>query len=154
VAAISWSIASALTRKLPLPASKVMSSGAQMLAGGILLALTAALLGEFRGFRIQAVSRGAWFALAYLVVAGSIVGFTAYVWLIHHQSPTRVGTYAYVNPVVAVIVGYFLGGEAVGPRTLLGTLLVLISVIVIATTQTKKKATTRLLETPRELAER
>jgi drug/metabolite transporter (DMT)-like permease len=154
VAAISWSIASALTRKLPLPASKVMSSGAQMLAGGILLALTAALLGEFRGFRIQAVSRSTWFALAYLVVAGSIVGFTAYVWLIHHQSPTRVGTYAYVNPVVAVIVGYFLGGEAVGPRTLLGTLLVLISVIVIATTQTKKKATTRLLETPRELAER
>jgi drug/metabolite transporter (DMT)-like permease len=153
VAAMSWSIASALTRKLPLPASKVMSSGTQMLAGGILLGLTAALLGEFRGFRIQAVSRGAWFALAYLVVAGSIVGFTAYVWLIHHESPTRVGTYAYVNPVVAVIVGYFLGGEAVGPRTLLGTLLVLISVIVIATTQTKKNAATRLLETPRELAE-
>ena len=59
IAAISWSIASALTRKLPLPASKVMSSGAQMLAGGILLAVTAALLGEFRGFNIRTVSRGA-----------------------------------------------------------------------------------------------
>ncbi len=140
VAAMSWSIASALTRKLPLPASKAMSSGAQMLAGGILLALTAALRGEFRGFHMQAVSRGAWFALAYLIVAGSIVGFTAYVWLIHHESPTKVGTYAYVNPVVAVIVGYFLGGETVGSRTLLGTLLVLVSVIAITTTRARKPA--------------
>jgi drug/metabolite transporter (DMT)-like permease len=138
IAAMSWSIASALTRKLPLPASKVMSSGAQMLAGGILLAVTALLFGEFRGFRISAVSRGAWFALVYLIVAGSIVGFTAYVWLIHHESPTKVGTYAYVNPVVAVIVGYFLGGETVGPRTLLGTMLVLVSVIVITTTRSRE----------------
>ena len=153
IAAISWSIASALTRKLPLPASKVMSSGAQMLAGGILLALTAALLGEFRGFNIHAVSHGAWFALAYLIVAGSIVGFTAYVWLIHHESPTKVGTYAYVNPVVAVIVGYFLGGETVGPRTLLGTLLVLVSVVVITTTRARKPAAAPLAEALPEAAE-
>jgi drug/metabolite transporter (DMT)-like permease len=153
IAAISWSIASALTRKLPLPASKVMSSGAQMLAGGILLALTAALLGEFRGFNIHAVSHGAWFALAYLIVAGSIVGFTAYVWLIHHESPTKVGTYAYVNPVVAVIVGYFLGGETVGPRTLVGTLLVLVSVIVITTTRARKPAAAPLAEALPEAAE-
>jgi drug/metabolite transporter (DMT)-like permease len=92
VAAISWSLAAVLTRKLPLPESKVMSSGAQMLAGGILLTLTAAILGEFKGFNVQAVSPGAWLALVYLIVAGSIVGFTAYVWLIHHESPTKVGT--------------------------------------------------------------
>jgi drug/metabolite transporter (DMT)-like permease len=146
IAAISWSVASALTRKLPLPDSKVMSSGSQMLVGGILLALAAAILGEFRGFHIETVSRGAWFALAYLIVAGSIVGFTAYVWLIHHESPTKVGTYAYVNPVVAVIIGYFLGGEAVGPRTLLGTLLVLVSVIVITTTRAKKPAAVPLAD--------
>src|SRR5579871_3878068 len=79
--AISWSIASALARKLPLPPSKVMSSGAQMLAGGVLLTLAAALRGEFQGFHPQAVSLGAWLALLYLIVAGSIVGFTAYVWL-------------------------------------------------------------------------
>ena len=153
IAAISWSIASALTRKLPLPASKAMSSGAQMLMGGILLALVGAMFGEFRGFHITAVSRGAWLALAYLIVAGSIVGFTAYVWLIHHESPTKVGTYAYVNPVVAVIVGYFLGGETVGPRTLLGTLLVLVSVIVITTTRAKKPAVLPLREPLQELAE-
>ena len=105
-----------------------------MLAGGVLLLLTAGMLGEFRGFHVQVVSRGAWLALAYLIVAGSIVGFTAYVWLIHHESPTKVGTYAYVNPVVAVLVGYFLGGEAIGPRTIVGTLLVLVCVVVITTT--------------------
>jgi drug/metabolite transporter (DMT)-like permease len=134
VAAISWSTAAILTRKLPLPDSKVMSSGAQMLAGGILLTVAAGLLGEFRGFHVRAVSTGAWLALAYLIIAGSIVGFTAYVWLIHHQSPTKVGTYAYVNPVVAVLIGYFLGGEPLGARTVAGTLLVLVSVIVITTT--------------------
>ena len=152
IAAISWSVASTLTRKLPLPHSKVMSSGAQMLAGGIMLAVAAAALGEFRGFRIQTVSRGAWFALAYLIVAGSIIGFTAYVWLIHHESPTKVGTYAYVNPVVAVIVGYFFGGEVIGARTLLGTLLVLVSVIVITTTRAKKPVALPLAEPLQELA--
>jgi drug/metabolite transporter (DMT)-like permease len=141
VAAMSWSVASALTRKLPLPASKPMSSGVQMLCGGVFLMLTAGALGEFHGFHPQAVSPGAWMALAYLVVAGSIIAFTAYVWLIHHESPTKVGTYAYVNPVVAVALGYFLGGEAVGPRTLLGTLLVLISVVVITTTPARKPVT-------------
>jgi drug/metabolite transporter (DMT)-like permease len=132
--AISWSAAASLSRKLPLPAAKAMSSGAQMFAGGVLLMIAAALLGEFRGFHVQAVSRGAWLALGYLIVAGSIAGFTAYVWLLHHESPTKVGTYAYVNPVVAVLVGYFLGGEALGARTVVGTLLVLVSVVVITTT--------------------
>jgi len=148
VAAISWSVASALTRKLPLPASKGVSAAAQMLSGGVLLALTAGALGEFRGLHLQAVSRTAWIALAYLIVAGSIVAFTAYVWLIHHESPTKVSTYAYVNPVIAVALGYFFGGESVGPRTLLGTLLVLISVVVITTTPAKKPATTWVEETP------
>ena len=108
-----------------------------MLAGGILLTLTAALLGEVQGFRVSAVSFGAWLALVYLIVAGSIVAFTAYVWLIHHESPTKVGTYAYVNPVVAVVLGYFLGGEALGVRTIVGTALVLVSVVVITTTPKK-----------------
>ena len=138
VASISWSIASVLSRKLPLPPSKVMSSGAQMLAGGVFLALTAAALGEFRSFHPWAISRGAWLSLLYLIVAGSIIGYTAYVWLIHHESPTKVGTYAYVNPVVAVLVGYFLGGETIGLRTILGTLFVLISVVVITVTGAKK----------------
>jgi drug/metabolite transporter (DMT)-like permease len=141
IAAISWALAAALTRKLPLPSSKVMNSGAQMLAGGVLLALTSATLGEFHGFHPWTVSRAAWLSLLYLIVAGSIVAFTAYVWLIHHESPTKVGTYAYVNPVVAVLLGYFFAGEPLGLRTVLGTLLVLISVLVITTTEAKRPAT-------------
>src|SRR6476661_6627108 len=135
VAAVTWSIATIFTRRLPLPASKPMSAAAQMLTGGAQLFVLTAVAGEFRGFRVQAVSWNAWFALVYLIIAGSIVGFTAYVWLLHWESPTKVGTYAYVNPVVAVALGYFLGGEAVGPRTLLGTLLVLVSVVAITTTK-------------------
>jgi drug/metabolite transporter (DMT)-like permease len=138
IAAVSWAIGSAVTRKLPLPASKAMSSGAQMLVGGVLLTSLALGLHEFRGFRLQSVSVGAWLALAYLIGAGSILAFTAYVWLIHHESPTKVGTYAYVNPVVAVILGYFLGGETVGLRTICGTALVLVSVVVITLSPSKQ----------------
>ena len=147
-ASISWSIASVLARKLPLPSSKVMSSGAQMLTGGILLTVAAGAFGEFRNFHPGAVSREVWFALLYLIVAGSIIGFTAYVWLIHHESPTKVGTYAYVNPIVAVLVGYFLGGEALSARTILGSVFILISVVVITTTPAKKPAETLLAEDP------
>ena len=153
VASMSWSVASVLTRKLSLPPSKVMSSGAQMLAGGVFLTVTAVALGEFRNFHPSSVSRGAWLSLLYLIVAGSIVGYTAYVWLIHHESPTKVGTYAYVNPVVAVLVGYFLGGEALGLRTILGTLLVLISVVVITTTRAKIPVATHAVEDSAEVVE-
>src|SRR5580658_1643819 len=146
VAGLSWSIAAAFTRILPMPESKVMSSGAQMLAGGIFLTITAAALGEFHNFNPSVVSRGAWLALLYLTVFGSIIAFTAYTWLLHHESPTKVGTYAYVNPVVAVLLGYFLGGEELGLRTIVGSLCVLISVIVITTTRTKTPAAELLPE--------
>jgi drug/metabolite transporter (DMT)-like permease len=138
IGAVNWSVASALSRKLPLPSSKAMSSGAQMLAGGVLLALGAALRGEFRGFHPLAVSVEAWLALLYLIVPGSIIGFTAYVWLLHRESPTRVGTYAYVNPVVAVLLGYFVGGEPLGARTIAGSLCVLASVVMITTARRPK----------------
>ena len=142
VASFTWSVATILTGRLPLPASKPMSAAAQMIAGGLQLFILAAIAGEFKGFRVQAVSWNAWFALIYLIIAGSIAGFTAYVWLLHYESPTKVGTYAYVNPVVAVVLGYFVGGEAVGPRTVVGAVLVLISVITITTTPRKSRSET------------
>jgi drug/metabolite transporter (DMT)-like permease len=141
IAALGWSVASALTLKMQLPSSKVMNSGAQMLAGGILLTVASAALGEFRDFHPATVSRAAWISLFYLIVAGSIIAFTAYVWLIHHESPTKVGTYAYVNPVVAVLLGYLFAGEPLGLRTILGTLFVLISIVVITTTRRKTAVT-------------
>ena len=143
VGALSWSVASALTRRLPLPPSKVVSSGTQMLIGGVLLAITSVLLGEWGEFHPQVVSGAAWVALLYLAVPGSIIAFTAYAWLIHRESPTKVGTYAYVNPVVAVLLGYFFADEPFDRRTALGTLLVLVSVVLITTMAARrpKKAT-------------
>ena len=133
VGSVSWSLASILTRRLPLPPSKLMSSGAQMLAGGIMLTLAAAAHGELRDFQPSLISTAAWLALLYLIIAGSLIGFTAYVWLIHHESPTKVGTYAYVNPVVAVLLGSLVASEPLGARTILGTVCVLVSVIVLTT---------------------
>src|SRR5256885_17258600 len=113
-----------------------------MLAGGVQPLMWAAISGEIRGFHFDSVSTAAWFSLFLLILAGSIAGFTAYIWLLHYESPTKVGTYAYVNPVVAVALGYFLGGETVGLRTLLGTLLGLVSVITITTKPVKRKPET------------
>ncbi len=147
--AMSWSVASVLTRKMPLPESKVMSAGAQMIAGGLMLAILSVGLGELRGFHPLAVSRAAWMSMVFLIVAGSILGFTAYVWLIGHESPTKVGTYAYVNPVVAVLLGYFMGGESLGLRVVLGTVFVLISVVVITTMRETKLVLAAAMEDER-----
>jgi drug/metabolite transporter (DMT)-like permease len=141
VAAVTWSIASALPKMMPVPESKSVSSAMQMLIGGVMLLAVSGGAGEFGRFHPAAVSRGVWWALIYLIVAGSIIGFTAYVWLLHHESPTKVGTYAYVNPVVAVLVGYFLGGEALDARIVVGAAFVLVSVIVITTSKGKKPET-------------
>src|SRR5262249_15405865 len=102
VACMGWSVGTIVTKRLALPASKPMSAAAQMLTGGIQLLILALITGEFASFHASVISGKAWFSLIYLIIAGSIIAFTAYVWLLHYTSPTRVGTYAYVNPVVAV----------------------------------------------------
>jgi drug/metabolite transporter (DMT)-like permease len=117
-----------------------------MLVGGVWLTIAALVLGEPRGFDPRAVSGAAWLALVYLVVAGSIAAFTAYIWLLHHVSPTRVGTYAYVNPVVAVLLGHFAANEPLGPRTVAGTLCVLTSVLVITMMPTTARTGTPAAE--------
>ena len=137
VACFGWSVGTIITKRLVLPASKPMSAAAQMLTGGLMLLVLAEVTGEFGGFHAAAISRLAWFALVYLIIAGSIVAYTAYVWLLHYESPTRVGTYAYVNPVVAVILGAVLGGERIGARTLSGMALILLSVALITTAKAK-----------------
>jgi drug/metabolite transporter (DMT)-like permease len=138
VSCCGWSIGTIVTGRLTLPASKPMSAAAQMLSGGVQLLALAVVAGEFSHFSAHNVTSTAWFSLIYLIIAGSIVGFTAYVWLLHYESPTKVGTYAYVNPVVAVILGATLGGESIGRRTILGTALILISVAAITTIKRKQ----------------
>jgi drug/metabolite transporter (DMT)-like permease len=137
VASMGWSVGTIVSKRLVLPESKPMSAATQMFSGGVQLLILAAISGEFGRFHPRQISINAWFALVYLIIAGSIIGYTAYVWLLHYESPTRVGTYAYVNPVVAVIIGAALGGEIVGPRTILGTALILIGVVAITTAKAR-----------------
>lgn len=140
VASIGWSIGTVLSRRLVMPASKAMSAAAQMLSGGVMLLVLSVVSGEFARFHPKTISMGAWFSLVYLIIAGSMIAYSAYVWLLHYESPTKVGTYAYVNPIVAVIVGTLLGGEAIGRRTVLGAALILVSVVAITTMKNRTGA--------------
>jgi len=142
VACAGWSIGTVVSKRLVLPQSKPMSAAAQMLTGGVMLLGLAAVAGEFGRFHAQAISGRAWFSLVYLIIAGSIISYTAYVWLLHYESPTKVGTYAYVNPVVAVILGSAIGGETFGRRTLLGMALIVVSVVAITTMKAKQAHST------------
>jgi drug/metabolite transporter (DMT)-like permease len=127
--ATAWALGSVLNRSLQLPESGALTSGAAMgLGGGMLLVLSASF-GELDPF--PHISLRAALALGYLIVFASLIGFTAFMWLLARMPATRVSSHAYVNPVVAVALGYFVGGETITIRTLLGTALVLASVILI-----------------------
>jgi drug/metabolite transporter (DMT)-like permease len=122
----SWAIGSVLTRSLRLPESKVLTAGVEMFIGGAVLLILSAATGELRPF--PQLTRPAVLALLYLITFGSLLGFTAYMWLLARMPASRVSSYAYINPVIAVALGYFLAGEAITTRTVLGTVLVLLSV--------------------------
>jgi drug/metabolite transporter (DMT)-like permease len=125
----AWSLGAVLTRSLALPKSKGITAGAEMWMGGAILLVLSALTGEMHPFpHISAKAVG---ALAYLVVAGSLLGFSAFVWLLGRMPATRVASHAYINPVVAVALGYFFAGEAVTTRMLFGTALIVASVALI-----------------------
>ena len=127
--ATTWSLGSVLTRSMELPKSRPTTAGAaMMLGGGMLLALSAGF-GEMHPF--PHISERAIFALLYLIVFGSLLAFTAFVWLLAHMPATRVSSHAYVNPIVAVALGYFAAGEIITWRIIAGSVLVLISVFLI-----------------------
>ena len=127
--ATTWSLGSVLNRSLDLPESRALASGAMMALGGAMLLVLSAGFGELHPF--PHVSVRAATALVYLIAFPSLLGFTAFVWLLAHMPATRVSSHAYVNPVVAVALGYLLAGEIVTARTLVGTALVLGSVVLI-----------------------
>jgi drug/metabolite transporter (DMT)-like permease len=127
--ATAWSLGAVLTRSLSLPRSKGITAGAEMMFGGTILLLLSAITGEMHPF--PHISVKAFLALGYLVVAGSLLGFSAFVFLLGRMPATRVASHAYVNPVVAVALGYFFAGELVTPRMLFGTALIVASVALI-----------------------
>jgi drug/metabolite transporter (DMT)-like permease len=131
--AFSWAAGSILSRRLPLPSSLVLTSGMQLLTGGLALAVVGLALGEGGRIDTGAFSPRALLAFAYMVIAASIVTFTAYTWLLRVSTPARVGTYAFVNPVVALFVGWTIGGEGLDARTLATSLVIVAGVALIVT---------------------
>jgi drug/metabolite transporter (DMT)-like permease len=128
---IAWSVGAVLSGQLTLPRSKPMTAGIEMMLGGAVLLLLSAICGEMRPFPHLSLRAG--LALAYLIVFGSLIAYTAYVWLLGRMSVTRVASHAYINPLIAVALGYFAAGEIVTLRTLISALLVLGSVSLILT---------------------
>ena len=131
VASLSWAVGSLWSRRLPLPAEAAMSTAMQMLAASPLMAVTALARGEWGHFHPAAVPPGPWLALAYLGVFGSLAGFGSYVFLLKHTSPARASTYAFVNPLVAVVLGTAVAGEAIGARTAVAALLIVSAVAAV-----------------------
>lgn len=129
VAAISWATGSLYARHAPLPRSGLLATGMEMLAGGLVLVVAGSLIGEIGRTELEAFSVRSMIALAYLVVFGSIIAFTAYTWLLAHVPVSTVGTYAYVNPIVAVALGAVFLSEPITLRTVAATVVIIGAVI-------------------------
>jgi drug/metabolite transporter (DMT)-like permease len=133
LAAMAWGVGSVYSKHNPIPQSPMLGVAMQMLAGGGALLLVALLAGEFRNLHWAQISMRSWMALLYLVIMGSGVGFSAYVYILKHSTAARVSTYAFVNPAVALLLGWLLGGEALTLRTLLASATILTSVLLVIT---------------------
>jgi drug/metabolite transporter (DMT)-like permease len=131
LASFSWAFGSIWSRNAPMPASPFLSTAMQMLAAGVALLGVSFLLGEPSRFDVGAVSLRSWLGFAYLVVLGSLVAFSAYVWLLRATTPARVSTYAYVNPVVAVLLGAAFAGEALTLRMVVAAVVIVSGVALI-----------------------
>ena len=141
IAAFLWSLGSIYSRSADLPKSALMMTGGEMLAGSIPIFIVSLLFGEWKSFNIAQVSTESWLALLYLITFGSMIGFVAYVWLLQNAPISLVATYAYVNPLVAVFLGNWFAQEELTPRTLVGAVIIIGSVIFINTARQAKVKT-------------
>ena len=139
VAALSWATGSIYGLKASTPKSSLLTAGMQMLAGSVSLLTVGLIRGEYATFDLSAVSSNSVFALFYLIVFGSLLGFTAYSWLLKNAQPAMVATYAYVNPVIAVILGWSIAGESLTAQMLIGAFVIVASVILITANKSAKK---------------
>jgi len=131
LASLSWASGTLYTRHAIQHHSKLTAAALQMFCGGILLMLTGLVSGEVAEINIQGVSLKSLLAFLYLIFVGSIIGFTSYIYLISAAGPSRASTYAYVNPVVAVFLGWLMAGEIINIRIILATVVIIISVAII-----------------------
>jgi len=151
---LAWAVGSLYSRAAPLPKRPLVAAGMQMLAGGLVLTVVAAASGEFGDVHPAAISLESWLGLAYLVSIGSLLGFTAYMWLLRAAPTSLVGTYAYVNPVVAVLLGTAALGEPLTWRTLVGGGIIVASVALIVRAPKPAPRTTTVEPRPAVVAAR
>lgn len=139
-ASLSWAAGSLYAPRARLPASFTLATGMEMLAGGVFQLMAGLVTGEWSRINVGEVSLRSALSLVYLIIFGSIVAFTAFIWLLKVGTPARVSTYAYVNPIVAVFLGWALGGESVTVQTLLAAAIIVVAVVIITTYRTGESA--------------
>jgi drug/metabolite transporter (DMT)-like permease len=135
-------------RGADMPKSTLLSTGMQMLTGAVSLFLVSLVKGEFNGFSLDMVSTRSWLSLLYLITFGSLVGFVAYGWLLHNAPVSLMSTYAYVNPVVAVLLGWLFAGEELNARIAVASAIIIGSVILINRARQVKVKTEPLQAVP------
>jgi drug/metabolite transporter (DMT)-like permease len=140
VGAISWSAGIIYSRHSKLSGSPLLLSSLSLLAGSAMLLTVGTVLGEYRGFSLQSVTQKSWLGLAYLIVFGSVIAFTAYNWLLERYSPTLVATHTYVNPIVAVLLGWAFAGEHVSVNVMLSAAMVVGAVFLVDRGMARLKA--------------
>jgi drug/metabolite transporter (DMT)-like permease len=138
MASLSWGIGSVYSRHTPLPKSPLVSTGLQMICGGALLGLAGWLAGDWQRLDLAAVTTKSWLAWGYLIVFGSLIGFTAYIWLLRVTTPARASTYAYVNPVVALFIGWAVDGERLTAMTFIAAPVILAAIAFITATRARR----------------
>jgi drug/metabolite transporter (DMT)-like permease len=129
--ALAWSIGIIYSRRSHLSGNPALLSALSLLTGSVMLLATATLAGEAKGFSIAQVTPKSWLALAYLILFGSVVAFSAYSWLLEHYSPTLVATHTYINPLVAVFLGWLYGGEALTLKVGIAAAMVVGAVVLV-----------------------
>lgn len=155
VATMFWAGGSLYSRGSQLPANPFLATAMEMISGGVLCVLGGIAGGELSDFSLESVLPRSLFSLSYLIAFGSLVGFTAYIWLLRHVQPSMVATYAYVNPIIAVILGWLIAGEELGARIVLAAVVIVLAVALITTFSVRKPKTppsmaTKPLQPPRE----
>jgi drug/metabolite transporter (DMT)-like permease len=136
-ACVFWALGSIYSRHAKHGADPLVAASLQMLGGGAALTLVALFHGDFGRLDVAQISARGWIAFGYLVTFGSLVGFSTFVWLMKHSTPARVATYAYVNPVVAVFLGWLILDESIGPRTLVASVVIVAAVAIITTEKSR-----------------
>ena len=133
VASLAWACGSLYSKHGGMPSSPMLAVAMQSLTGGVMLLIAGLLAGEFRGLHLGAISMRSWLALGYLIVFGSGIGFSAYTYILHKSTAARVATYAFVNPVVALFLGWLIVGETITLRTVFAAAVILTAVILVIT---------------------